>query len=213
MIPDLSKIHELWLVDIRGDDPRTRGRWIRDDLVEGGKRWTSDAFVSHLQWELFRETGCYPALYWIVQGDQGGHKWRLTQQEKQLLRLNGCKITDVPAPGDLPYAPFDNRVIEQLAMRDKLKVWDKAQSQPWTKRQESALVATHIVASERKALEIEARWALHRWLEAQVKQGVETALADNRFNVSDLPEGDHHYNRDEDAALESFITETSTELP
>jgi len=211
MLPRLDLINELWILDIQGDDPRNRGRWIPDDSVPGGKRWWSEAFVSHLQWELFRETNCYPALYWIIQGDQGGHKWRLTPQEKQLLRLNGCRVTDTPLPGDLPYAPFDNRVIEHLAMRDKLKAWDKAQAKPWTERQ-SKVLAPHIVASERKALEIEARWALYRWLEGQVKQGVEAALADPRFNASDLPAGDRHFDRDEETELRSFIEETSTEV-
>jgi hypothetical protein len=150
-------------------------------------------------------------LYWIIQGDAGGHKWRLTQQEKQILRLNGCRTLDTPAPGDLPYAPFDNRVLAQIATRDKLKAWDKAQSKPWTERQ-SKLLAPHIVASERKALEIEARWALYHWLEEQVKQGVEAALADPRFSTADLPAGDRHFDRDEDAELRSFIEETSTEV-
>src|SRR5207247_1915988 len=133
-----------------------------------GKRWWSDAFVSHQQWVLFHKTHCYPLLYWIVQGDQGGHKRKLTSAEKMLLKINGSPQLDVPAPGQLPYADFDNRVLDQLALRDKLRTWDRATGQGWETRSSGIQVAKTIVASERQALEVETRWKLYEWLKKQV---------------------------------------------
>ena len=85
------------------------------------------AKTDKLTWELYHETGCYGIRFWVIQGDRGGHRFHLSHLEKQILKFaSGGKMRDVPRMGDLPYAPFDARVlphfrrIEQAAMARKI---------------------------------------------------------------------------------------------
>lgn len=85
------------------------------------------AKTDKLTYERYHRTGRYGVRFWVIQGDTGGHRFNLSHLEKQILKFgsNG-KMRDVPLPGDLPYAPFDGRVlphfarIEQAAMARKV---------------------------------------------------------------------------------------------
>lgn len=72
------------------------------------------------QSETWRETGKVPFAFWIVQGDQGGHKLEYTPLEAELAQWYGGSRVP-PRPGSLPYAPVDERVVKALRGLDWLK--------------------------------------------------------------------------------------------
>ena len=67
------------------------------------------------------KTECLALPFWIVQGSSGGHKHRFSQVEKNWQVLMG-QPEEAPAPGSLPYAPFDRRVVEQLRRYDRARL-------------------------------------------------------------------------------------------
>lgn len=106
--------------DLVGRSPRDRGRF---DRVLGEFVPDPDCNVSLQQWRLYRETGCYGTPYWIVQGRQGGHKRRWDRVESALIRMHTqTDDPDPPAIGDLPYCPFDQRVVQKLELLDRVKL-------------------------------------------------------------------------------------------
>jgi hypothetical protein len=128
--PVLARVPDYLLEACQGRDPREWGEWVSPEIVQddgsklhGEPRWVTESFISHEQWVLFRETHCYPQLFWIIQGDQGGHRWRLTELEQAFLRSIGREDADTPMIGELPYAQYDNRVREKLLQMDKLRRW------------------------------------------------------------------------------------------
>jgi hypothetical protein len=80
---------------------------------------------------LFHETGCAPFLFWIIQGPNGGHRWRLPAEEKQFVCSLYGEGADVPLPGERPYADFSQRTIDQIVRHDQLRQWDQERSQPF----------------------------------------------------------------------------------
>lgn len=94
-----------------------QGHWdaVLDEYVHD-----DDSIITTTAWKLFRETGCWARPFWVIQGTKGGHKRWFSESEKKLLRLHGLP-SDPAAPGDLPYAPFDNRVIQKLTQHDLLR--------------------------------------------------------------------------------------------
>ena len=108
------------------EHPRLNAKWDKDQKCYV-KADGSLARTDKLTWELYQQTGCYGVRFHVIQGEHGGHRYNLSHLEKQILKFgsNG-KMKDVPLPGDLPYAPFDARVlrhfarIEQAAMARKI---------------------------------------------------------------------------------------------
>lgn len=100
---------------LREEHPRKDARWdatLRCFVKADGRLAKTDK----LTWELYHETGCYGARFWVIQGDRGGHRFHLSHIEKQVLKFgSGGKLKDVPRMGDLPYAPFDSRVLPYFA--------------------------------------------------------------------------------------------------
>lgn len=92
--------------------------------------WKADgtcpgAPMTRLAWNLFHRERALPKVFWIIEGDRGGHKYRFSHRERALLKLAG-KPCDPPVPGSLPYAPWDNRVVAALKAIDRLRFWNKA---------------------------------------------------------------------------------------
>jgi len=80
--------------------------------------------VDRTTWELFRETGCYGERWWVIQGDNGGHRYSLTDSELRFASaVSGGQAMKVPKIAELPYVPFDNRVLKHIAAYDKLASW------------------------------------------------------------------------------------------
>ncbi|HXJ66628.1 MAG TPA: hypothetical protein VNN79_22950 [Actinomycetota bacterium] len=71
-------------------------------------------------WKLFQRTGRVGYPFWIIQGDRGGHRRQFSEQEERLLQHQGLP-TKLPAPGELPYAPFDGRVINGCIGYNRLR--------------------------------------------------------------------------------------------
>jgi hypothetical protein len=90
------------------------------DTVLGAFVNNPDCLITERAYWLYRDTGCWGRPYWVIQGDHGGHKRWFSEVEKKFLRLAGLP-SESPAPGDLPYAPFDNRVLEQLTAQDLMR--------------------------------------------------------------------------------------------
>jgi predicted dehydrogenase len=67
----------------------------------------------------FKEHGKIPIAFWIIQGDQGGHRLEYGEHEATLAQFYGGS-REPPAPGSLPYAPFDNRVLAALRGYDRV---------------------------------------------------------------------------------------------
>ena len=177
MQPRLDFVPEDLLECCRGQDPRTWGVWVTPKVSDeygrpslGKPRWVSDSFLSHEQWVLFQETQCFPQLFWIIQGDKGGHRWQVSDSERAFLEAIGKPDADTPQIGALPYAEYDNRVREKLLELDKLRQW----RQSWDKRLGANVSEAGIlVQSERKALrESYARKTLD-WLDSQVVEAVD----------------------------------------
>ena len=79
-----------------------------------------DCLITERAWHLYRETGCWGKPYWVIQGIHGGHKRWFTTVEQKLLKMAGLP-PEPPAPGDLPYAEWDDRVKAQLQKLDMYK--------------------------------------------------------------------------------------------
>lgn len=75
--------------------------------------------VNDFQWGMYRTHRVWARQLWILQGFQGGHATAYSPQEQDILRLFGHP-TDPPEVGDLPHAPFDNRVIACMRARNRL---------------------------------------------------------------------------------------------
>jgi hypothetical protein len=154
---------EQWQ-DLEGPNPRDRGYY--DTVMQCFL--TDGCTVTRQEWELYREHGkAIPKLYWIIQGDHGGHLRRYGQLETQWLELAG-RPTDPPAPGDLPYAPYDRRVFDQLAHRAQLKQLESKLSQD---------------RGERSSQKQELRAAIVKWIESQSREVLES----EKIDLSGIP--------------------------
>jgi hypothetical protein len=132
--------------------------------------------VDRLTWELFRDTGCYGQRWWVVQGTNGGHRFKLDKVEAKLWRLATGR-SDTPAAGDLPYAPLDGRVLRHVRDQDKVRLWKGAID--FAERGDA-----HLSAAVQEQVE-QARTALLRWMENQTdllwdeeKHRIKRVLAD-----------------------------------
>lgn len=161
--PEETIEFEQWQ-DLEGPHPRDRGYY--DTIL---KSFMSDGCtVTRQEWELYREhQKAIPKLYWIIQGEQGGHKRRYDQLEQQWLHHAGLP-TDPPSPGDLPYAPYDRRVYDQLAQRAALKQMQSKLSQD---------------RGEAATQKQELRAAIVKWIESQSRQVLES----QRISLDGIP--------------------------
>lgn len=76
-------------------------------------------FADDWQCDMYHQHDVWARQLWILQGDTGGHALQYEEAEQDLLRLYGLP-TDPPAVGELPYAPFDERVVQQMQRRNRL---------------------------------------------------------------------------------------------
>jgi hypothetical protein len=75
--------------------------------------------VSAYQWDMYRKHRVHARPSWVIQGTKGGHKVAFSEPDQELCRAAGLP-PHPPAPGDLPYAPFDERVVTQILRMSKL---------------------------------------------------------------------------------------------
>lgn len=109
-----------------GFNPVTGQLWCMCPMKANRWRGGANAFVDRATWELFTETGLYGRRWWTIQGRKGGHRfqWDPSEMEARLSEMHGGP-RQTPAPGDLPFAPFDQRVLDRIAPLDKVRAWSK----------------------------------------------------------------------------------------
>lgn len=205
------------LEDLKGMSPRhpDNGKWIRegfkvlDEESDGFDRWCSWSSVDFDQWTLFQETGCFPVPVWIIQGDKGGHRWRLSSAELGILKDSGIEEPKLPLPGELSYADYNQLTFTQLAEFDKLRKWRMNTS--WDSRLEPNHAGLW-VRRERQEMEKDYNRALLKHLEDQMEAAVGELPRSRLPGMSDLLPGDPSYNRNEEAEDEVFVNETATTL-
>ena len=119
----ISATPSIFREALLGEDPLKLGKVFAKD----GRLQFEDSVhtsVNHRQWVLFRETGCFGAPYWVVQGSPEGHKYRLDKLESTISQKHGGP-KDTPAPGELPYAIPDMRLFRKLLEKDRIRLYTK----------------------------------------------------------------------------------------
>lgn len=123
-----------------------------------------DCLITERAWNMWQETHCWGRPYWVIQGEQGGHKRFFTTIEKQLLRMAHLP-SEPPAPGDLPYAEWDDRVKARLGKLNMLH------GEHGERRRAAALAKGHTVTEEReREQQIELRKQVIAFLAEQVAE-------------------------------------------
>lgn len=192
------------LAELRGPHPRSTGHYCAVGAClckYKANRWIdgATALIDRGTWEVFHETGCYGTRWWVIQGDTGGHRYRLDAVESRVAKvMTGAR--DTPIPGELPYADFDGRVLGKVLEADRLRLWKGYLD--FTRRNHDQMDA------EMRELEIEANKRVWAWLDGQVETAVDKigqagrkTLADASFRRNDV--GDRHM--DYEAIERDFI--------
>lgn len=105
---------------LHGPSPRSKGHycapgWCFCEIK--ANRWTGGAtkLIDTATWRLYRDTSLYGQRWWTIQGEHGGHRfqWASDELAATAAQVKG-KPTQTPAPGDIPFAPFDQRVIRAV---------------------------------------------------------------------------------------------------
>lgn len=128
-------IHEKWIdddvwVELRGPHPRSEGHMCSEKVPHQFQCLCKRKFedwrggpcdlITLTQWQLYREVpGYFARPFWVLQGTTGGHKAEFSEQEKALCRYAELP-EDPPRIGDLPFAPFDQRVLKQIMRHNRL---------------------------------------------------------------------------------------------
>lgn len=129
------------------------------------------------QWDLWLETGCYGRMVWIIQGTQGGHQRTFSEWQRLMLSRRGLP-EDPPYPGQLPYAPLDNRVLEQLLKRRQAKAWEALSARAET--------VWHTLEEADQEEARQARIALADWAEDQLSEVLDSATRRERAELREL---------------------------
>lgn len=203
--------------ELRGPHPRTDARLEYVPRVIDGRTQLRPAvrggpcrLIDRTQWvlhrQLARETGrlVFPRYCWVIQGDRGGHPFQVSDSEQQQRRAQGLPA-DVPAAGDLPYAPFDGRVLAALERYDLWR-WAHGLGDPQT-----AAAAARIArqdAAERDALRT--LWATKEAVAAEVADGLaHAARRDGLHYHRWTPVGAAAPRVDYDALREAYLHDTT----
>lgn len=123
--------------------------------------------VSAFQWEMYRRERVWARPFWCIQGDNGGTPLVYTELEQDMLRLKG-QPTMPPHLGALSFAPYDARVEQALAKRDRLY---KAQGNIERMRKDNADPAK--VAAEYESMKREFRKQFYDWWGEQLQEQTE----------------------------------------
>ena len=169
------------VVGLLEEHPRRNAKW--DDVAGCYRKHDGRlAKTDRLTYELYQQTGCFGERFWIVQGDRGGHRWALTQPEKRLLWMaTEGVMKDVPFPGDLPYAPFDQRVVHHLLDIERILM---------TRRVLQYAAANEAQLDAEEQAEIEQARALYfDWLGEQFAEVADEFRSVYRRIVQDRPVG------------------------
>lgn len=151
---------------LKGPNPRSRGHycapgWCNCPKNTGLWRDSANPLVDRMTWEVFQKTGCYGTRWWAIQGNRGGHKYRMDPLESRISRMHGGP-KDTPIPGDLPYAELDLRTVNKIAQLDRLKV-HKGVIRYCDRKHEQ-------MDQEEQQAKLEAQAEVWKWLQSQTEQ-------------------------------------------
>ncbi len=121
--------------------------------------------VTEYQHYMFRTHRLAVSLYWVLQGTEyliGGTPASFTPREERLLEAEGLSSEPFP-PGIFPAIPFDERVVQKLAERDRLRRFGDRLD---------AMSTTEALAKEDEMAEREYR---HKYLQWHHEQQAPTA--------------------------------------
>lgn len=184
---------------LEGPNPADHGHYEQDEY--GKRRWVTDLpGVSRLQWQFYKDTGCYLRPYWVVQGTKGGHRYQWTHAERSIIRMNGGN-PEPPYPGQLCYAEPDERTFNEIGKRDMLSKYvcavDYMDKQATRKRLEDY---------ERNGVE-EMRKEVWRSLSSQVEGYASEMEFAMRGAMDMAPENRVQWDKKLEELEHSFITE------
>lgn len=130
--PNCIAVPDIVRPGLKGPHPRSTGHYCAPGfclcpLKRNAWRNGANRFMDRASYELWKDTGLWGRRWWVIQGSNGGHRFHLSPDEYEArLRVMMGLSQNTPDPGDLPYAPFDSRVLDKIASLDKLKSWTKA---------------------------------------------------------------------------------------
>lgn len=125
--PNRSAWYDAIIAECEGPHPRSTGHHCAPnqcacEIKTGAWRDGATSLIDRDTWEVYRETGRYGRRWWVIQGAAGGHRYRLAPWERRIWHtVTGQQ--DVPSIGDLPYAPWDNRVKRHLLGLEQTMRW------------------------------------------------------------------------------------------
>lgn len=135
-VPEYDNADAILIRDLDGPSPREDGYY---DRVLQQFIHTRERECTLTQWRLWQQHGVYGIPWWVIQGVKGGHKRWFATDEKKALRY--AKLPDEPpVPGSLPYAPFDQRVLDRVLTYDRLRRFTQKLSRTGVKAEHKDLV-------------------------------------------------------------------------
>jgi hypothetical protein len=158
------------VMELDGPNPRHNARY---DAILGRLVYENNALpplYSLRQWQLWHEHDALANTVWWVQGEHGGHKPRLSHIEKAMAGMAGLPL-DTPVPGELPYAPVDQRVTDALQRAMALAAACAHVREDWYLRSAEAEDEQHDANDEERKLLA----AYSDWVAAQVDRSITTA--------------------------------------
>ena len=192
------------LKQLEGPHPRSTGAYSEKlGCWKGG----CAPDITKTAWAIYQKFGGWAKPYWVLQGDNGGHRYALFPYERVLLHLYAGK-KDVAAPGDLPYCEPDQRTWNALfEARDRT---DEVQK--------TAMLATKyrgkLDGEDEAAVEATARAFIASWGEQISQHADELAFALRRapeMAREDRKEVD--YAADDEALVHELMHEWTGNVP
>jgi hypothetical protein len=195
---------------LRGPNPRGEGHMCTRIKVPGqfvceckvkleGWRGSANPGVNFTQWKLFQRTGRVGRQFWIIEGDRGGHKWHLTEEEKKILCAAGRDPNALPAPGSLPYAEFDARVMHHITRFNRLRQLSISLAQ--YKRRMGPHYALH-----RAEVERDIRKRFVAWMDEQMQPEYELFVdAAKKGEMDDGPKSNVAWDAIGEQAMQQYV--------
>lgn len=156
------------LAAFEGPHPDTLWDWRLHPITKKMVRYqTGPVGLTVRNWELYQQHHAQARLFWIIQGSGGGHRYRVNDPiERKVRRMAGLPA-DTPAPGALPFAEFDWRVLDNLLDLDDVRKYTRVAD--LLNRTGQTMDAEDQQAAE------DARYALTKWWAKQVDEMVDSA--------------------------------------
>lgn len=155
--------------ELESPNPREGGHYCADGWCWCVKKL--DRFVhpglapsiTKRQWLLYQEHGAHAMPAWIIQGTRGGHKRHFNELEQFVLKSRG-RAFHAPAPGSLPFAHPDSRMIDAMRKVDQLIAFQAETGKDFRLRTDKDVVRT----KDRRKTDFHN--AIYEWLDGQLEE-------------------------------------------